>query len=61
MPDEAHAIDMSIPERLQRLSGCYVYDPESLVNGIHLEPGPFGRFQVVITIDITDIPGDAIR
>ena len=61
MPDEAQAIDMPIPERLRRLARRYVNDPESLVNGVRLEPGPFGRIQVVITIDITGIPGDTIN
>jgi hypothetical protein len=59
--NEAQAIDMSVPERLRRLARRYVNNPESLVNGVHLEPGPSGRFQVVITIDITNILGDAIN
>ena len=61
VPNEARAIDISVPERLRRLARRYVNNPESLVNGVHLEPGPSGRFQVVITIDITDIIGDAIN
>jgi hypothetical protein len=27
---------------------------------VHLEPGPFGRFQIVITVEIGDILGDTI-
>lgn len=61
MPSEVQAIDMSVPERLRRLARRYVNNPESLVNGVHLEPDPSGRFQVVITIDITDIIGDVIN
>lgn len=57
-PDQAQLLDMSVPERLRRLAERYVNNPESLVNGVHLEPGPSGRFQVVITIDIGDILGD---
>ena len=57
-PDQAQVLDMSVPERLRRLAGRYVNDPESLVNGVHLEPGPSGRFQVVITIEIGDILRD---
>jgi hypothetical protein len=53
------ALDLSVPERLRRLAGRYVSNPDSTVNGVHLEPGPSGRFQVVITIDISDILGDA--
>jgi len=52
---------MSVPERLRRLAGRYVNDPELLVNGVHLEPGPSGRFQVVITIEIGDVLGDTIN
>jgi len=57
-PDRAQVLDMSIPERLRRLAGRYVNDAESIVNGVHLEPGPSGRFQIVITIEIGDILGD---
>ena len=56
-PNEG-ALDMSVPERLRRLAGRYVSNPDSTVNGVHLEPGPSGRFQVIITIDIGDILGD---
>lgn len=56
-PNEAQAIDTSVPERLRRLARRFVDNPESLVNGVHLDPDPFGRFQVVITIDITNILG----
>lgn len=51
---------MSVTERLRRLAERYVNDPESVVNGVHLESGPSGRFQVVITIEIGDILGDTI-
>ena len=61
LPNEAQAIDMSVPERLRRLARRYVNNPKSLVNGVHLEPGPSGQFQVVITIDITNILGDTIN
>jgi hypothetical protein len=60
-PDQAQILDMSAPERLRRLAGRYINDPESLVNGVHLEPGPSGRFQIVITIEIGDILGDTIN
>jgi hypothetical protein len=60
-PDQAEVLDMSVPERLRRLAGRYVNDPESFVNGVYLEPGPSGRFQVVITIEIGDVLGDTIN
>jgi len=56
-PNEG-ALDMSAPERLRRLAGRYVGNPDSTVNGVYLEPGPSGRFQIVITIDIGDVLGD---
>ena len=60
-PDQAPVLDMSTPERLRRLAGHYVNNPESLVNGVYLESGPNGRFQVVITVEIGDILGDTIN
>ena len=59
--DQAQVLDMSVPERLRRLAERYVNDPGSLVNGVHLEPGPGGRFQVVITVEIGYILGDTIN
>ena len=57
VPNEG-ALDLSVPERLRRLAGCYVNNQNSTVSGVYLEPGSSGRFQVVITIDIGDILGD---
>ncbi|KAF8495763.1 hypothetical protein F5888DRAFT_1635440 [Russula emetica] len=51
VPNEG-ALDISVPERLRRLAGRYVSNPDSTVNGVHLKSGPSGRFQVVITVDI---------
>ena len=39
----------------------YVNSPESLINGVHLESGPSGRFQVVITVEIGDVLCDTIN
>lgn len=52
------ALDLSVPERLRRLAGRYINNQDSIVSGVHLESGPSGRFQVVITIDIGDVLGD---
>ena len=60
-PDQAQVLDIPVSERLRRLAGRYVNNPESLVNGVHLESGPSGRFQVVITVVIGDILGDTIN
>jgi hypothetical protein len=56
-PNEG-GVDLSAPERLRRLAGRYVSNPDSTVNGVHVESGPSGRFQIVIRIDIGDILGD---
>ncbi|KAI0276004.1 hypothetical protein BGY98DRAFT_1177967 [Russula aff. rugulosa BPL654] len=60
-PDQVQVLDIPVSERLRRLAGRYVNNPESLVNGVHLESGPSGRFQVVITVEIGDILGDTIN
>lgn len=52
---------MSAAERLRRLAAYYVNNPESLVNAVSVEAGPRGQFQVVITMKIGDILGDAIN
>ena len=59
-PDQAQVLDIPVSERLRRLAGRYVNNPESLVDGVHVESGPSGRFQVVITVQIGDILGDTI-
>ena len=56
-PNEG-ALDLSVPERLRRLAERYINNPDSTVNGVHLESGPSGLFQVVITVDIGDILAD---
>ena len=56
-PDE-DAQDMTVPERLRRLAGRYVNNPDSTISGVYVESGPSGRFQIVITIDIGDVLGD---
>ncbi|KAF8495760.1 hypothetical protein F5888DRAFT_538767 [Russula emetica] len=53
------ALDLSVPERLRRLARRYINNPDSTVNGVHLESGPSGRFQVVITIG--DVLGDVMN
>ena len=59
-PNEG-ARDMSVPERLRRLAGRYVYNPASTISGVYVESGRSGQFQVVITIDISDVLGDTIN
>ena len=57
-PDQAQVPDIIVSERLRRLAGGYVNNSDSLVNGVRLVPGPSGRFQVVITVEIGDILGN---
>ena len=59
-PEQAQVLDIPVSERLRRLAGRYVNNPESVVNGVYLESGPSGRFQVVITVQIGDILGDTM-
>ena len=57
VPNEG-ASDLSALERLRRLAGCYVSNPDSAVNGVYVESGSSGRFEVVITIDICGVLRD---
>ena len=59
-PDQVQVLDIPASERLRRLAVRYVNNPESLVNGVHLESGPSGPFRVIITIEIGEILGDTI-
>ena len=59
-PNEV-VLDLSVFERLRRLAERVVNNPESLVNGVRLEPGPSGRYQVVISVQIGGILGDTIN
>ena len=53
--DQTLAPDMTVTESLRRLAGRYVDNPESLVNEVRLEPGPSGRFLVIIMLETADI------
>ncbi|KAI0299560.1 hypothetical protein BC826DRAFT_995258 [Russula brevipes] len=53
--DQVQDLDLTVKESLMRLARRYVNSPESLVNAVRLEPGPSGRLQVVITLDIAEI------
>ena len=53
--DEAQILDISVTESLRRIASRYINNPESLVNGVRLEPGPSGRFHVVIILEIANI------
>jgi len=53
--DQTQVFDMSVTDSLRHLAGRYVNNPQSLVNAIRLEPGPSGRFQVVIIVEIAGI------
>lgn len=53
--DQGQVLDTSVAESLRRLARRYVNNPESLVSALHLEPGPSGRFRIVITLEIAEI------
>ena len=57
VPNEG-TLHMSTPERLRRLARRYVSKQPRFDCQFHSEPGPLGRFQAVIKIDIGDIFGD---
>jgi len=46
---------MPVTEGLRHLARRYVNNPESLVNAVRLEPGPSGRVQVMIMIEIAEV------
>ncbi|KAH9059885.1 hypothetical protein EDB87DRAFT_1618965 [Lactarius vividus] len=52
---QALTLDASIAESRRRLAGRYLNSPETYVSTIRLEPGPSGQFQVIITLEMTDI------
>ncbi|KAH9970924.1 hypothetical protein BJV74DRAFT_866291 [Russula compacta] len=54
-PDQAQVVGSSVTESLRRLAGSYVNNPESVVNAVRYQPGPSGCFQVIITMEISDI------
>lgn len=49
----AQTLDGSIEEGRRRLAGIYLNNPDAYVSMIRLEPGEFGRFQIIITLDMT--------
>ena len=51
----AQAPDASIAESRRRLASRYLNNPNAYVATIRLEPGPSGRFEVIITLEMMDI------
>jgi hypothetical protein len=51
----AQVLDKSIGERRRCLAGRYLNSPNTYVSTIRLEPGPSGQFQVIITLEMTNI------
>ena len=51
----AQALDASIAVNLRRLAGQYVNNPGAHVSTIHIEPGPSGELQIVITLGMANI------
>lgn len=51
----AQTPDVSIAESRRRLAGQYLNNPNAYVATIRLEPGLSGRFEVIITLEMTDI------
>ena len=53
--DQPQVLDRPVTESLRRLARRYINSPESRVITVLLEPGPSGRFQVAIVVEIADI------
>jgi hypothetical protein len=53
--NQPQVLNAPVTESLRRLAARYVNNPESLVNAVHMELGPSGRCQVVITLEIDGI------
>lgn len=52
---QAPTLDASIAEGRRRLADLYLNNASAYVSMIRLEPGPSGRFQVIITLEISNI------
>ncbi|KAI9449331.1 hypothetical protein BJY52DRAFT_1420050 [Lactarius psammicola] len=52
----ASILDASIVEGRRRLAGHYLNNPDSYVSMIRLEPGPSGQSQVIIVLEMANIP-----
>jgi hypothetical protein len=51
---QASTLDTSAESR-RRLAARYINDADAYVSLIRLEPGPSGRFQVIVTIETTTL------
>jgi hypothetical protein len=49
---QAPTLNTSIAEGRRRLADLYLNNASAHVSMIHLEPGPSGRFQVIMTLEI---------
>ena len=52
---QASTLDMSMVEGRRRLAARYVDNVDAYVSMIRLEPSPSGRFQVIITLEMTTL------
>ena len=52
---QAPSLDASIAEGRRRLADLYLNNPNTYVSMIRLEPGPSGRHQVIITLEMPNI------
>ena len=51
---QAPALGQPVAENLRRLASRYVHHPDSQVDLVRMEPGPAGRYRVVIVLEISD-------
>lgn len=54
-PHPAPPADMPPANGLRILAGRFINNPDTLVNMLRIEPGPGGRFEVWIALELADI------
>ena len=54
-PHPAPPADMPPADGLRILAGRFLNNPDTLVNMLRIEPGPGGRFEVWIALELADI------
>ena len=54
-PHQAPPADIPPANGLRILAGRFLNNPDTLVNMLRIEPGPGGRFEVWIALELADI------
>ena len=54
-PHAAPPAGMPLANSLRNLAGRFLYNPDTLINMLRIEPGPGGRFVVWIALELAEI------